>query len=43
MVSRIGVSSQNVYSQLLAALNMSSHKPLVEVKVNWYYLEQSAL
>ena len=37
LVSRIGVGSQPVYSQAIEALESAGHKPLVEIKPEWYY------
>ena len=37
LVSRIGVLSQAVYRQVQGALRDASHKPVVEVKPDWYY------
>ena len=36
-ISRIGVFSQRVYNQAIAALAGAAHKPIVEVKPEWYY------
>ena len=36
-VSRIGVLSQQVYQQAMVALETAAHKPLVEIKPDWYY------
>jgi len=37
LVSRIGVLSQPVYHQVQGAFRGASHKPVVEVKPDWYY------
>ena len=37
LVSRIGVSSQPVYLQAMAARESARHKPLVEIRPEWYY------
>jgi hypothetical protein len=37
LVSRIGVLSQQVYSQTTTALQVASHKPPVEIRPDWYY------
>ena len=37
LVSRIGVCSQPVYYQATAALESAAHKPLVEIRREWYY------
>ena len=37
LVSRIGVSSQPVYYQAMATLKSAGHKPLVEIRPEWYY------
>lgn len=37
LVRRIGVSNNNVYGQVLNALQKQEHKPTVEVKTDWYY------
>lgn len=37
LVSRIGIQSQKVYSQVAAALQVAVHKPRVEIKTDWYY------
>ena len=36
-ISRIGVLSQRVYKQAVAALADAAHKPVIEVKPEWYY------
>lgn len=37
LVSRIGVSSQEVYGRVRTALQCAAHKPHVEIKPDWYY------
>jgi hypothetical protein len=37
LVSRIGVRSQQVYSQVTTALQAAVHKPRIEIKPDWYY------
>ena len=37
LVSRIGVRSQQVYSQVTTALQAAVHKPRIEIKPEWYY------
>jgi len=37
LVSRIGVQSQQIYSQVTAALQAAVHKPRVELQPDWYY------
>ena len=37
LISRIGVCTQKVRNQTLAALEAASHKPSVEIRRNWYY------
>ena len=37
LVSRIGVWSQPVYYQAMEALESAGHKPLVEIRREWYY------
>ena len=37
LVSRIGVQSQQVYYWAIAAREAAAHKPLVEIKPEWYY------
>lgn len=37
LVERIGVSNQTTYQQVLNIINTSNHKPLVEIKSDWYY------
>ena len=37
LVSRLGVRSQQVYGQVHAALSAVGHRPLVEIKPDWYY------
>ena len=37
LVSRIGVCSQPVYYQTMTALESARHKPLVEIRREWYY------
>ena len=36
-VLRIGVLSQQVYQQVMAALGTAAHKPSVEIRPDWYY------
>ena len=37
LVSRIGVQSQQIYSKASVARETAAHKPLVEIKREWYY------
>ena len=37
LISRIGVWSKPVYYQAMAALGSAAHKPLVEIRQEWYY------
>ena len=37
LVSRIGVHSRQVYSDVSAVQQSSTHKPLIELKPEWYY------
>lgn len=37
LVTKIGVMSQEVYNQVITALDASVHKPRVELKREWYY------
>lgn len=37
LVSRIGVLSHGIHSQVTTALRATSHKPLVVIKPEWYY------
>ena len=37
LVTRIGVHSQQVYTRVMEALRGASHKPIVEIKRDWYY------
>jgi ssDNA thymidine ADP-ribosyltransferase, DarT len=37
LVSRIGVMSQQVYNQVVAALEATGQRPRVEIKREWYY------
>jgi hypothetical protein len=37
LVSRIGVQSRAVYDQVATALRASAHKPVIEIKPEWYY------
>lgn len=37
LVRRIGVSNNTIYGQILNALHQQEHKPMVEVKTEWYY------
>jgi hypothetical protein len=37
LISRIGVLSRTVNDQVLAALQAVTHKPVVEIKPEWYY------
>lgn len=37
LVSRIGVQSQQIYSKASVARETVAHKPLVEIKREWYY------
>ena len=37
LVKRIGVYSWGVYQQVTTALSVGNHRPLVEIKPEWYY------
>ncbi|QVN19869.1 type II toxin-antitoxin system toxin DNA ADP-ribosyl transferase DarT [Burkholderia pyrrocinia] len=37
LVERIGVASPQVYQQVVNALPVGGHRPIVEVKRDWYY------
>ena len=37
LISRIGVQSRTVYDQVLTAQQTVAHKPVVEIKPDWYY------
>jgi hypothetical protein len=37
LISRIGVLSRTVNDQVLTALQAVGHKPVVEIKTEWYY------
>ncbi len=37
LISRIGVWSQRVYYQAIAACETAAHRPFVEIKREWYY------
>ena len=37
LVSRIGVRSRATYDQVLTVLQSLAHKPVVELKPEWYY------
>ena len=37
LISRIGVWSQRVYDQAIAACETAAHRPFVEIKREWYY------
>ena len=37
LVSRIGVRSRTTYDQVLTVLQGLAHKPVVEMKAEWYY------
>lgn len=37
LISRIGVRSHQIYDQAALALQTASHKPVVEIKHDWYY------
>ena len=37
LVSRIGVRSQQIYSQVTAVLQAATHKPRIGIKPDWYY------
>ena len=37
LISRIGVQSREVGNQVLQAIQWSSHRPTVEIKLGWYY------
>ncbi len=38
LISRIGVQSGEVGNQVLQAIQLSNHRPTVEIKPGWYYL-----
>jgi len=37
LVSRIGVQSKKIYQQVITAVRSATHKPQVEIKLDWYY------
>jgi hypothetical protein len=37
LVTRIGVMTPQVYTQVMTALDATAHKPRVELKPEWYY------
>jgi len=37
LVSRIGVRSAGVHAQVAAALQEAAHRPVVEIRLDWYY------
>ena len=37
LISRIGVLSQRISQRVMAGLGTAAHKPLVEIKPDWYY------
>ena len=37
LISRIGVQSRTVYDQVLTTQQTVAHKPVVEIKPEWYY------
>lgn len=37
LVTKIGVKSQEIYNQVLTAMEATDHKPRVELKPEWYY------
>jgi len=37
LVSRIGVLSQQVYGQVSTAMQAGTHRPLIEIRPDWYY------
>jgi ssDNA thymidine ADP-ribosyltransferase, DarT len=37
LVTRIGVRSQHVYRQVIAALEAAAHRPHVQIAPDWYY------
>lgn len=37
LISRIGVRSRASYDQVLTTLGGAAHKPVVEIKPEWYY------
>ena len=37
LVSRIGVLSQSMYTQVSAAVKQAAYQPRVEIKPDWYY------
>ena len=37
LISRIGIKSQRIYATVQNALNGVRHRPIVEIKLDWYY------
>ena len=37
LVTRIGIRSRNIYAKVQNALQGASHRPMVEIKRDWYY------
>ncbi len=37
LVERIGVNNANVYTNIMHTLTETAHKPVVEIKTDWYY------
>jgi hypothetical protein len=37
LISRVGVRSRSVNDQVLTSLQAATHKPVVEIKPEWYY------
>lgn len=37
LVSRIGVQSNRIYAQVATAIESTQHKPLIEIRSEWYY------
>lgn len=37
LIERIGINSMSVYQQVQSILNSSAHRPIVELKNEWYY------
>jgi hypothetical protein len=37
LVERVGVNSRSTYQQVVNALPQSGHRPIVEIKSEWYY------
>ena len=37
LVSRVGVQSQQVSDQVSTAVQAAAHRPLIDIRPNWYY------